>query len=244
MKKTIPAIILVALLCLAVAGCSGRRLENRSVVTTIAPVTITTQEIKQDKTNIAIDLKIPVISGMKNQTIQSEINWQLVEDAKNFASQIEKQADEEIPQMKKSGLVVDRYAARTSYKVTYNQNGLLSIPIMFMQYTGGAHGLEVKRAYNFDLTNGKNLTLEDLFKPGTDYKGIINAEIRKQIQANPGKYFSGQNGFQGIKDDQSYFLSGNALVIYFQEYEIAPYAAGCPEFKIPFTLFGNGLKTF
>lgn len=244
MKKTIPAILAVAVFCLVVAGCSGRQLESRSVSSTLAPVTITTREIKQEKTNIAVDLKIPVISGMKNQAVQNKINSQLAEDAENFAGQIEKQADEEIPQMKKSGLVVDRYTARTSYEVTYHRNRLLSIPIMFMQYTGGAHGLEVKRAYNFDLTNGKNLTLEDLFKPGTDYKGIINAEIRKQIQANPDKYFSGQNGFRGIKDDQDYFLSGDALVVYFQEYEIAPYAAGCPEFKIPCTLFGNGLKTF
>lgn len=243
MKKTIPAIILVFLLGLAVAGCSGQQLEKRSAGNTMAPVTITAQEIKQDKTNIAVDLKIPVISGMKNQAVQNKINAQLAEDAKNFAGQVEKQADEEMPRIRKSGSAVNGYTVRTSYEVTYNKNGLLSIPFMFMQYTGGAHGLEVKRPYNFDLSNGKNLTLGDLFKPGTDYKGMINAEIKKQIQANQGKYFSGQNGFQGIKDNQDYYLSDNALVIYFQEYEIAPFAFGHPEFKIPYTLFGNGLKT-
>ncbi|OAT79385.1 DUF3298 and DUF4163 domain-containing protein [Desulfotomaculum copahuensis] len=243
MRKTILAAILVAVLCLTAAGCSGQQLENRSADNTVAPVTITAQEIKQDKTNIAVNLKIPVISGMKDRTVQNKINAQLAEDAKKFASEVEKLADAEVPQIRKSGSKVNRYTARTSYEVAYNKNGLLSITCMFMQYTGGAHGLEVKKAYNFDLTNGKNLALGDLFKPGTDYKGIINAEIKKQIQAKPGEYFSGANGFQGIKDNQGYYLSDNALVIYFQEYDIAPYAAGHPEFKIPYTLFGNGLKT-
>jgi len=50
-------------------------------------------------------------------------------------------------------------------------------------------------------------------------------------------------GFQGIGEDQDYYLQDGALVVVFQQYEIAPYAAGIPEFKIPLNLFGDKFRT-
>jgi len=46
-------------------------------------------------------------------------------------------------------------------------------------------------------------------------------------------------GFQGIAPEQNYYLDGENLFIYFNQYEIAPYAAGIREFKIPRTLLGG-----
>jgi hypothetical protein len=37
-----------------------------------------------------------------------------------------------------------------------------------------------------------------------------------------------------IKADQPFFISDGELNIYFEPYEIAPYAAGFPTFAIPF----------
>lgn len=39
--------------------------------------------------------------------------------------------------------------------------------------------------------------------------------------------------FEGIRPDQDYYIVDNVLVIYFQLYEISPYAAGFPYFPIP-----------
>ena len=38
--------------------------------------------------------------------------------------------------------------------------------------------------------------------------------------------------FYGIKDNQKFYLDDSKIVIYFDLYEIAPYAAGIPEFPI------------
>ena len=37
-----------------------------------------------------------------------------------------------------------------------------------------------------------------------------------------------------ISENQSFYLSGNGIVIYFQEYEILPYVAGIQKFNIDY----------
>jgi hypothetical protein len=85
--------------------------------------------------------------------------------------------------------------------------------------------------------------LKDLFKDGYDYKTVINKEVNQQISLAPDNYFSGDLGFKGIGDDQKYFLEDGFLVVYFSQYEIAPYVTGIPEFKIPLSQFQDGIKT-
>ena len=123
--------------------------------------------------------------------------------------------------------------------MAYNQDGLLSITVDYYQFDGGAHGGTDRRPYNYDLTTGQELALQDLFKQGVKYMEIINREIRKQIAANPeGGYFTQPDmEFKTIADNQPFYLTDGGLVVYFGQYEIAPYAAGIPEFRLPFSLF-------
>ena len=62
---------------------------------------------------------------------------------------------------------------------------------------------------------------------------LINNEIENQIkqpdkQEDQDKVYD----FYGIKDNQKFYLDDSKIVIYFDLYEIAPYAAGIPEFPI------------
>lgn len=76
--------------------------------------------------------------------------------------------------------------------------------------------------------------LKDIFENGFDYKSEINRIIDRQIAADPQNYFSGENmGFTSIDETQRFYIQDDQLVIYFNQYEIAPYAAGIPEFTIP-----------
>jgi len=110
----------------------------------------------------------------------------------------------------------------------------LSIIIRYYNYSGGAHGYYEDIAYNIDIKSGKFLRLSDLFLEQSNYKEIINKEIESQIKTlemenveNKGIY-----QFKSISDNQKYYFSGNDIVIYFDLYDIAPYAAGIPEFVI------------
>ncbi|MFU0825770.1 DUF3298 and DUF4163 domain-containing protein [Clostridium sp.] len=184
---------------------------------------------------IEINLQIPVLQGLSDLKLQEKINSMFKTDILSFKNEIEEMAKEYSDQAEEHGIPVMPCTAITTYKVTCIKGNLLSLYIDYYQYTGGAHGLTFRKAYNINLTNGNKLTLKDLFKEGTLYKDIINNEINKKIEENKEMYFP--SSFKGISDDQDFYIDGKNLVIFFQLYDIAPYAFGIPEFKIPLDKF-------
>ena len=49
-------------------------------------------------------------------------------------------------------------------------------------------------------------------------------------------------GFKTIDDNQPFYLTDGGLVVYFGQYEIAPYYVGIPEFKIPFSRLKDSIE--
>jgi uncharacterized protein YceK len=218
--------------------------EQSTVASSPAPVTITTNQVQQNNETIQVDLSIPVIDGLQDSLLQQQLNNRFEQDASKFETDIATQAGEDIKEAAASGYPFRQYNATTAYKVAYNQNGLLSVTVDYYQFTGGAHGGTERRPYNYNLETGKELSLQDLFKAGVNYKEILNQEIAAQIKANPeGGYFTQPElEFKTIDDNQPFYLTDGGLVVYFAQYEIAPYYVGIPEFKIPFSLFKDGVE--
>ena len=207
------------------------------------PVQLTGKAIKDNGELLQLSLNIPVVGGMENREIQSQINAAFEKYAAERKEAMAKGAGDFAREAKKQGFPFRPYELWIDYKVTYNKSGLLSLYTECYEYTGGAHGLTVRTQYNLSLNTGKEIALGELFREGTDYKGIINQEIARQISAEPNKFFpAGDMGFKTIADNQSFYFEEGGIVIYFGLYEIAPYASGIPEFKIPFALFKEGLN--
>lgn len=130
-----------------------------------------------------------------------------------------------------------KYIASTYYIAHYQTNDLLSLSVFYYCYTGGAHGCTVQEAYNLNLVNGEEISLQEILKEKKDYLEIINREIKRQIQLNPEAYFDDGAAFQSISPEQPFYVIEDGIVIYFGLYEIAPYSSGIRYFKIPFSLF-------
>jgi len=189
------------------------------------------KEIRSKDDLLEVKLKVPQIESLKTVSILEKINIELLKDALSFKTEIESIAKENSQEAIKHGLPNTPYAAFSDYKVNLNKNNILSLYIDYYQFTGGAHGSTVRKCYNYDLSTGEKLSLNDLFKANASYKEIINKEIENQINKNKGIYFP--EYFKGISDDQCFSIDKDNLIIYFQQYDIAPYATGIPEFKIP-----------
>lgn len=200
-------------------------------------VTVSEKDIKKNTEAIDVNLKIPVVHGIKSITVENKINNMFYKDAINFKNPLEKDANKYLSDSKKDkNLHFNKYSAYETFKVKYNKNDLLSIPVRYYQYTGGANGLEVQRGYTFNLKNGKLLQLPNLFEKGFDYKKIISAAVLKQMKAHSDIYFPDAiKNFKGISGNQPYYIENGNLVIFYGPFEIAPHAAGIPEFKIPFS---------
>ncbi|MGL4654760.1 MAG: DUF3298 domain-containing protein [Sarcina sp.] len=142
----------------------------------------------------------------------------------------------------KADLFDPKYVVNSSFHVPYNANNLLSLNVMNYFYAGGAHGLSTLHAYNYDVKTGKELMLKDFFTDGYDYKTLINNKIKKYMSEDKDTYFSGGQEFKGISDKQEFYLSNQGITVYFQAYDIAPYAAGIRYFLIPKAEMASNLK--
>lgn len=121
------------------------------------------------------------------------------------------------------------------FEVPFYQGNLLEIELTGYDYPfGAAHGMPVKKYAHIDLRTGAFYQLKDLFKPGSQYVKVISANIGKQIIRDPAYSYIFPGSYKGIQADQPFFVKSDALSIYFEPYEIAPYAAGFPTFSIPF----------
>lgn len=114
-------------------------------------------------------------------------------------------------------------------------------------YMGGAHGLETRNYFNFNLKTGKVITEKDLYKD--NYIAELTELIKKQIIAqNP--VIKSKSDLEesiywtdSIKPNGNFYITDESINYVFNPYEIAPYAFGETEVTLPFSLIKNLLKS-
>ena len=119
-------------------------------------------------------------------------------------------------------------------------------------YMGGAHGLETRNYYNFDLKTGKTITESDLFKP--NYKAELSELIKKRIVEESKEVKEAKDTepilsledtdfwADSIKPNGNFYITDESINYVFNPYEIAPYYIGQTEVTIPFNRLKNILK--
>ena len=201
---------------------------------------IDTQTITKNNKYINSIINIPIIM-IDNKDISKNINDEITNSIMKFFNDSQKQAKEYNDALPE---VENKFVANVDFDVKKNSDNILSILIKYYKYAGGAHGYYENVAYNIDIRNGNIITIDNLFKEGSDYKNIINEEIRNQIEElikldeqNKGVY-----EFKSIEDKQKFYIQDDNIVVYFDLYDIAPYAAGIPEFIINVNKIDHILK--
>ena len=192
---------------------------------------------EENKPGYKFRIHIPKITGLKDTKKQNDINNIISQDILKFKDYFIESS--------KSG---NNSEAEVHYTVTNNKK-IFSLLIYYYEYYGGAHGLTTKRSINIYMPNSEGfkdeenfLLLEDIFLDKVDYKTIINNYIINEIKKEPEKYFQDTlEKYTGFNEKNFYF-NDKGLVIYFQSYEIAPYASGSPEFNIPYSFLSNYIK--
>lgn len=196
-------------------------------------------EIGADGDGRSLLVYYPVLSGLKDSGVQQTINTFLKEEADKHvaagAKEIGLVAEENSKILDKDpNATVRQPSLDGRFTVTYNEKGKLSLYVDYDVYLGGAHGMIARVPYTFDLSTGKVLTLKEAANNNANYVSIINSKIKEQIKERKLELL---NPFTSIEADRDFFLNRNGVVIYFTQYEYTPYAAGMPEFTIPYTAF-------
>lgn len=237
--KQISVIMMYAILIAFIFPFSAIAKENSIQAVTLKEITFKdTAEIYE------ISIQIPQLSGLKDKLFEKQFNDMIVKHALKEKEQFTQQAKETAEILKEHD--VDFQGNLTITNDVIQTGSALSVLIETYSFTGGAHGDTKVEYYNFMNTkDARLLQLGDLFKKDADYINVINDIISKQIEERTAKgemFFEGELGFQTIHDDQNFYFTEEGLVIAFEKYEIAPGAAGLPEFLIPYELIENMLK--
>ena len=150
------------------------------------------------------------------------------------------------PQAAQNGMYADykqfpfrSYEFLSNYEITYNKNCMVSLFTEDYSYLGGAHGSTIRQSQTWDFQSGKQLKLNDFFSCKDSFTKYIFNEIDRQIierlKKSPSSYFDDYPKLlRGNFNVNGFYLRPDGIVIYYQQYDIAPYVTGIPEFFIPF----------
>lgn len=117
---------------------------------------------------------------------------------------------------------------------------------------GGAHGLETRNYYNFDLLTGKLITEKNIFR--SNYKESLAELIKKRIVEESKETHETKNTeailsledtdfwTDSIKPNGNFYLTDEGINYVFNPYEIAPYYMGQTEVTLPYNRLKDLLK--
>lgn len=131
----------------------------------------------------------------------------------------------------------------TNYAVEYADEDLISINFINSFFTGGAHPNHYYSTLTYDLKNGKEIKLAELFKPGAKYLDKIAefslADLRSRTDES-GESLGlatdmwAEGAAPTAENYDSWNLTKKGLLITFDPYQVGPYAAGPQTVIVPF----------
>lgn len=242
------AAVLAACVCVSAGGCSNQGTDASSgpsstpsssaaspsqpdiVGSSQAPLPETQPSIQapaisiENRTadNLQQRIAAPQFSGFAGA---DELNGQIEQEHQRGVSEIRSLLDESSGWSPESPLFYQSV-------FDYQENGLLSVWLTNGNYTGGAHGMSWISSYNLDPETGEFYAIRDLFRKPDEAIPQITEKILSYLKAtitddaDSSLYQSAEQAVRALGGDYHYYLDGENLVIYFQPYDILPYAAG------------------
>lgn len=116
------------------------------------------------------------------------------------------------------------------YEIKFQSDTEVSFVVTMAE--GWVSSMEERTCYNLNLTENREITLEDLL--GENWAEISTAAIQRQIDEEPQKYFTPEmGGFTAVDENTAFYIREDGVpVALFAEYEIAPGSTGFPEFPL------------
>jgi len=145
--------------------------------------------------------------------------------------------------------IVMPWESSASGQVLLDLPGIVTVSIQSYAFTGGAHGMSVTQYMVFDTSTGKQLGLADFFKPGFEatldklidrrFRQIRGLSENDPLNSEKGGLFDDK-----IKHSENFAVTGSGIRFLYNQYDIAPYAAGQIEIELSFDDLRDILKPF
>ena len=133
---------------------------------------------------------------------------------------------------KQNNYPIMTYEIYRTYEVTLNTNKLISLYADEYIFTGGAHGNTIRTSQTWNMDNARMIRLYELYRNPYFILNILK-QIITQINNEKDIYFEDACCLViETFNPQNFYLTPSSVVIYFQQYDIAPYSSGIRTFKL------------
>ena len=111
--------------------------------------------------------------------------------------------------------------------------GMLTYKIFYYQYAGGAHGMSGYTYYNYYKPAGKIITLDQIFTP----EGMRRLPaLLQKVMIGTDPDLQDMVNISELPYGGDYFITPDKKMTFvYGEYEIGPYALGCPEITLKYS---------
>ncbi len=212
-------------------------MKSLPVIGKIASVlTFRAYEENTDDMNISVEIPSVEMIAKEHKELEKSLNEEIYEKCENYAEEAIERAKEYREAFLATGGTEEEWAQhnieiKVQYEVKTLTDKYLSFVVSGTENWTSAYSEEIY--YNINLTTGKPVSMKDLL--GENYKELVDQQIRreaKEWEANS-EFEYWIDEWDGINEDTNFYMNrdGNVVVV-LQKYEIAPGAAGSPEFEI------------
>ncbi len=135
------------------------------------------------------------------------------------------------------------YEFQRPFEMTYGERCAISLYMDEYTYTGGAHGNTLRQSDTWNARTAERMPLSALFRPGVNYQdrilAVVIPEAQRRAEENPTAFFPDVGSLVAQNfDEENFYLTPAGIVIYYQQYAIAPYSSGIQTFEVPYGLVG------
>lgn len=186
-----------------------------------ASPSLTTATIKEETDLYKIDIAYPHFGIAQ---VDAAIDASMRSDAAQFKS--EAVAIDYLPTAK--------YEMMGEFDNVTTSKDIASARLVVSRYTGGAHPNATVVGLNFNPQTGSAYTLDDALRMIGMNLQQLSVEAKRQLNANVGDWIQFPEGADPTRENYATFVIGEGKVtFYFQQYQVAPYAAGILDISVP-----------
>ena len=208
--------------CRSVSGGDGDRLYQEKT-------------IKDTGYNYELDVCFPI-------TGQKFIDWSIQKLVADTIEEFKKNIGTDLPSPNWKNYL------KVSYSTFRFSEAIIGFRFEVYAFTGGAHGNTRIITRNFLPGEQRALGLEDVFRKESGYLADISRITVKQLEKQLGFYAQKEWIKRGAGPKEENFARFNllpgAIIFYFEQYTVAPYAVGVQEVKIPLAQLKKFLQPF
>lgn len=228
--------------CNLVAGVRGLGNRQPAGTATIAAAVeaagavryLTTKELREDSPGnpeYTISMVYPYLHTGAENGFNKKVKSVVDEIYQQFKASLEQSPmAEDVP------LSVNLNSLSMDYRLYYSSDDLISVYFTFSEYhAGAAHPNPFSAVVNYSLTRDEVIDLDYIFLPDVDYLRVMSDYCISQLQSNEAFLF--EDGATPAADNfRNWNIVPEGILVTFDPYQVAPYAAGFIKVVVPFSV--------